>query len=295
MMAGAATVNFSQNPYREFNGYFGAASTYGSFSYLKYGPLRLFSQLAQDSDLKVGKFIWVVGHSGPETAEDSRTHFGIFSTGVTQLFPEGHIINLHPWEYNEVAPALSAAMSTDIPLIAIHLTRPPIKIPDRKKLNMASHIDSSKGAYIIRDYNHKKEKEGLVIVRGTSSTDSTLKILESLNNNGPNVKIVAAISWMLFQMQSKKYRESIIKNHEWSNSMIITNTSIKLMKNWIANNIVEEYSLSPDHDNKWRTGGSVDEIIKESKLDPKSVYNGIKKFVQEKSKRVELLKNSIII
>ena len=295
MMAGAATVNFSQNPYREFNGFFGAASTYGSFSYLKYGPLRLFSQLAQDSDLKVGKFIWVVGHSGPETAEDSRTHFGIFSTGVTQLFPEGHIINLHPWEYNEVAPALSAAMSTDVPLIAIHLTRPPIKIPDRNKLNMASHIDSSKGAYIIRDYNHKKEKEGLVIVRGTSSTDSTLKIIESLNDNGPNVKIVAAISWMLFQMQSKKYRESIIKEHEWSNSMIITNTSIKLMKNWIANNIVEEYSLSPDHDNKWRTGGSVDQIIKESKLDPKSVYNGIKKFAQEKSKRVELLKNSIII
>ena len=67
-------------------------STYASFSYLKYGPMRLFSQLAQDTELRLGRLLWVAGHSGPETAEDSRTHFGIFETGVTQLFPErrGH-------------------------------------------------------------------------------------------------------------------------------------------------------------------------------------------------------------
>ena len=47
--------------------------------------MRLFSQLAQDCELKVGKVIWIAGHSGPETAEDSRTHFGIFAPGVTQL------------------------------------------------------------------------------------------------------------------------------------------------------------------------------------------------------------------
>ena len=61
--------------------------------------------------------------SGPETAEDSRTHFGIFAPGVTQLFPNGHIINLHPWEHNEVAPALAAALVSDAPIIALHLTR----------------------------------------------------------------------------------------------------------------------------------------------------------------------------
>ena len=44
--------------------------------------------------MKVGKIIWVVGHSGPETAEDSRTHYGIFAPGVTQLFPNGLIINM---------------------------------------------------------------------------------------------------------------------------------------------------------------------------------------------------------
>jgi transketolase len=84
MMAGLASVNFAADPFAEFDGFWGAFSTYGSFSYLKYGPMRLFSQLAQDCDLRVGRLLYVAGHSGPETAEDSRTHFGIFSPGVTQ-------------------------------------------------------------------------------------------------------------------------------------------------------------------------------------------------------------------
>ncbi|HKK71141.1 MAG TPA: transketolase, partial [Candidatus Krumholzibacteria bacterium] len=68
---GIASVNMSDDPEREFLGFYGACSTYGSFSYLKYGPMRLFSQLAQDCELKTGKVIWVAGHSGPETADDS--------------------------------------------------------------------------------------------------------------------------------------------------------------------------------------------------------------------------------
>ena len=115
MMGGLATVNLAADPFNDFDGYWGACSTYGSFSYLKYGPIRLFSQLAQDCELKVGKLLWIAGHSGPETAEDSRTHFGIFSIGVTQLFPEGHVIDLHPWEYNEVPVLLGAAFSLGRP------------------------------------------------------------------------------------------------------------------------------------------------------------------------------------
>ena len=180
MLAGLATVNLNEDPYAEFNGFFGAMSTYGSFSYLKYGPVRLFSQVAQDSNLKVGKMIWVVGHSGPETAEDSRTHFGIFAPGVTQLLPDGHIINIHPWEHNEVAPALAAALATDVAVVAVHLTRPPIEIPDREALGMASHMDAANGAYIIKDYDESKPEEGLVIIRGTSSISSLMKILPKI-------------------------------------------------------------------------------------------------------------------
>ena len=124
MVVGLASVNLADDPFASFNGFWGTCSTYGSFSYLKYGAMRLFSQLAQDAELKVGKVLWVAGHSGPETAEDSRTHFGIFETAVTQLFPEGQVIDLHPWEYNEVPVVLAAALRQAAPIVALHLTRP---------------------------------------------------------------------------------------------------------------------------------------------------------------------------
>ncbi|MDG2398179.1 MAG: transketolase, partial [Candidatus Marinimicrobia bacterium] len=293
MLAGLATVNLNKDPYKEYNGFFGAMSTYGSFSYLKYGPIRLFSQVAQDSNLKVGKLIWVAGHSGPETAEDSRTHFGIFAPGVTQLLPDGQVINIHPWEHNEVAPALAAALATNVPIVAIHLTRPPIEIPDRKVLGMASHMDAAKGAYIIKNYEIDRPKEGLVIIRGTSSTNSLVKILTKLKLEGPNVKVVAAISWELFKQQTENYRESIISNQEWMDAMVITNGAKRLMHKWIANRVVEVYSMSPDFDNRWRTGGSLDEIIAESKLDPESIWEGINRFANERKQRLASIQASI--
>ncbi|MDP6032589.1 MAG: 1-deoxy-D-xylulose-5-phosphate synthase N-terminal domain-containing protein [Candidatus Marinimicrobia bacterium] len=293
MLAGLATVNFNEDPYEEYNGYFGAMSTYGSFSYLKYGPIRLFSQIAQDSNFKVGKLIWVAGHSGPETAEDSRTHFGIFSPGVTQLLPDGQVINIHPWEHNEVAPALAAALATDIPIVAVHLTRPPIEIPDREALGMATHLDAAKGAYIIKEYDMNRPKEGLVIVRGTSSTNSLVEILPKLKLKGPNVKVVAAISWELFQQQTEGYRQSTISNQEWMDAMVITNGAKRLMHKWIANRVVEEYSMSPDFDNRWRSGGSLDEIIAESKLDSESVWEGINQFARSRKQRLASIQESI--
>ena len=257
MMAGLSTVNFNKDTLEQYNGFIGSFSTYGSFSYLKYGPIRLFSQIAQDSQIKVGKLLWIAGHSGPETAEDSRTHFGIFAPGVTQLFPDGHIINLHPWEHNDVAPALAAAFSTDVPIIALHLTRPAIEVPDREKLGIASHWDASKGAYLIRDYD-ERPKEGVVIVRGTSSTNTVVAILEQIGTDH-NVKIVSAVSWELFRRQEQAYKDSIISKTEWSDSMIVTNTGLRIMHNWISNRVVSEYSVSPDWDDSWRTGGSLDE------------------------------------
>ena len=293
MMAGLATVNFSEDTYKDFNGFYGAMSTYGSFSYLKYGPIRLFSQIAQDSDLKVGKLIWVAGHSGPETAEDSRTHFGVFAPGVTQLFPEGYIVNIHPWEHNEVAPALVAAFNTNIPVIGLHLTRPSVTIPDRKALGMASYLDAAKGAYIIKDYDKDRKKEGLVIVRGTSSTNSVVELLPRIKAEGPNVKIVAAISWVLFQKQPESYRTSIIAPNEWHDAMVITNGGRRLMHKWMANKLVEKYSLSPDWDNRWRTGGTVDEIVDEAHLSPRWLWAGITKFAINRRDRLESIRKSV--
>ncbi|MGC8638144.1 MAG: transketolase-like TK C-terminal-containing protein, partial [Athalassotoga sp.] len=211
--AGVASVNLSDRPYENFNGFWMATSTYGAFAYLKYGPYRLFSQMAQDCPVKLGKILWVVGHSGPETADDSRTHFGIFSTVVTQLFPKGHIINIYPWEANEVPVLLGAALSKDVPIVAIHLTRPPIEIPDRERIKIPSHLDAAKGAYLIRDFKMGK-RDGTILVRGTMTTYNLLKILNILDDKY-NLKIVSIPSKELFDMQPKEYREKILPWKDW--------------------------------------------------------------------------------
>src|SRR5713226_1804062 len=290
---GIASVNLADDPFADFNGLWGACSTYGSFSYLKYGEMRLFSQLAQDCELHVGKVLWVAGHSGPETAEDSRTHFGIFETGVTQLFPDGALIDLHPWEHNEVPVVLAAAFRQRAPIVALHLTRPAIDIPDRAALGMPSHFAAARGAYLIRDYRAGKPRMGTVFVQGTSTTANLVKILPKLAEKRLNVKIVAAISPQLFALQDAAYREEVASASDRIDAMVISNRARRVMHDWIAHPIVAEYSLTSDWDDRWRTGGTVDEVIAEAHLSPEHLLAGIERFAKDRPARLARLKEIV--
>ena len=293
MLIGAATVNFADDPEKHFDGFWGACSTYGSFSYLKYGMFRLFSQLAQDCQWKVGKVVWVAGHSGPETADDSRTHFGIFSPGVTQLFPDGQVINIHPWEYNEVPVLLGAALRQAVPIVALHLTRPPITIPDRESLGMPSHFEAARGAYIVRDYKPGLPQDGTFFIQGTSAMTSIIKVLPELEARNLNVKIVYVSSTQLFNLQPASYRDQVLTPADRANSTVITTQARWLMHDWLFNRIADEYALSSDWDDRWRTGGDVAEVIEEAHLSPDWVLKGIEHFAQDKADRIQRMQAQI--
>jgi transketolase len=286
ILIGMASVNLAPDPEREFDGFWGACSTYGSFSYLKYGMMRLFSQMAQDCQWQLGKVIWVAGHSGPETADDSRTHFGIFAPGVTQLFPEGSIINLHPWEYNEVPVLLGAALKQPAPIVALHLTRPPIEIPDRAGLGMPSHFEAARGAYVLRDYKPAQPRGGALIVQGTSAVANSIKLLPVLEQRGLNVKIVCATSPQLFALQREAYRQSVLSPADRVDSTVITTQARWLMHDWLFNKVAEDYALAADWDNRWRTGGTLDEVLDEAHLSPSWLLEGIERFVREREQRL---------
>ena len=293
IMSGLATVNFSEHPTEEFDGFWGACSTYGSFSYLKYGMFRLLSQLSQDCQLKIGKVIWIAGHSGPETADDSRTHFGVFSPGVTQLFPKGKVINLYPWEHNEVPVLLGAALAQDVPIIALHLTRPNIGIPDREKLGMPSHFEAAKGAYIIRDYRPGQPRGGALIVQGTSAMASVVKILPHLDAQGLNVKLICATSPQLFALQSEEYQRKVISPADQMDSTVITTQARSLMHDWLYTKVAEDYALSSDWDDRWRTGGRLEDVIDEAHLSPEWVLEGIRRFTVDRDQRLGWLREGL--
>ncbi len=293
IMVGLAATNLAVDPEQSFEGFWAASSTYGSFSYLKYGMVRLFSQMAQDTPLKMGKVLWIAGHSGPETADDSRTHFGIYSPGVTELFPEGHVINLHPWEYNEVPVVLGAALKEDVPVVALHLTRPSIEIPDRVALGIPSHFEAAKGAYIVRDYDAGKPQDGTFYVQGTSAMVGIVKLLGELDQSDLNVKLVYVSSTELFKRQPEEYRNKIVTAADKANSTVITTQSWKLMQDWMFNALSAEYAISADWDDQWRTGGTLEEVIDEAHLSPEWLLKGIEKFAGDRATRIKALKGEL--
>ena len=112
------------------------SGTYGAFTPLMYTPARVWSQQNQDSKFRMGVLHILVGHSGPETAADGRTHFGIFAPQVWKLFPRGQVIHLNFWDYNDVAPgyfaaAEIAAREAKVGIITLEVARPDFPVADR--------------------------------------------------------------------------------------------------------------------------------------------------------------------
>jgi transketolase len=158
---------------------------------------------------------------------------------------------------------------------------------------MASYFEAAKGAYLIRDYNPNQPKMGVVFVQGTSTTANVVKILPQINQQDLNIKIIAAISHELFLLQNESYKNRLVSQKEWFDSMIITNSSKEIVSDWISNPVSGQYSLSSDWDNRWRTGGTVYEVCEESRISPEWLLRGIKKFVNEREVRLERLRQFI--
>ncbi|MEW5865323.1 MAG: hypothetical protein AB1774_00550, partial [Bacillota bacterium] len=63
----------------------------------------------------------------------------------------------------------------------------------------------------------------------------------------------------------------------------ITNMARRLMHDWMYNKVSERYTLSSDWDNRWRTGGTVQEVLDEAHLTEDWLLEGIKRFALRKT------------
>jgi len=75
--------------------------------------------------------------------------------------------------------------------------------------------------------------------------------------------------------------------------MVITNECLKNMSDWIFSKVNEEYSMSSDWDNRWRTGGTVEDVLEEAHLTKDYILEGIKRFASDKDKRLKKIKEYI--
>jgi transketolase len=287
---GLVSQSASVDP-KKFAGVWALSGTYGAFTPLMYTPARVWSQQNQDSKFRVGVLHILSAHSGPETAADARTHFGIFAPQVWKLFPRGQVINLSFWDYNDVAPgyfaaAEIAARDPRVGIITLEVARPDFAVADRSHFADSDLRAAAKGLYVIRDFAPNEPRHGYVIAQGSSSTVNLVKVLPRLEAAGVNVKVIAAISEELFDRQPQAYRDSVLPPEARYDLMVVSTGTRRV---WPLRNLgplTDEYSVTSDFDNCWRTGGLELDVIKEAHLDPDSIFSGVQRFANERERRI---------
>jgi transketolase len=286
---GLVGQNASVDP-TKFAGVWAISGTYGAFTPLMYLPARVWSQQNQDSVFRTGVLHILAGHSGPETAADARTHFGIFSPQVWKLFPRNQTIHLSFWDYNDVAPgyfaaAEIAAREQKVGIISIEVARPDFPVADRSKFADTDLLAAAKGFYVIRDFA-PGPRHGYVVTQGSSSTVNLVSILPKLEAAGYNVKVVAAISEELFDRQPESYRHSVLPPEAMYDLMIVSTGTRRM---WPLKNVgplTDEYSMTSDWDDQWLTGGLEPDVIAEAHLDATTIQAKIERFARDHEQRI---------
>jgi transketolase len=288
---GLVSQNASVDPDR-FAGVWAFSGTYGAFTPLMYLPARVWSQQNQDSKFRTGVLHILAAHSGPETAADARTHFGIFSPQVWKLFPRGQIINLSFWDYNDVAPgyfaaAEIAARDKKVGIITIEVARPDFPVADRSQFADTDLKAAARGLYLIRDFAPALPKHGYVVAQGSSATSNLMSVLPRLERAGINVKVIAAISEELFDHQPEAYRHSVLPPGARQDLMFVSGGTRRMWPLRNAGSQADEYSLTADWDNQWLTGGLEQDVIAEAHLDRDSIFAGVRRFAEDRAKRLD--------
>jgi transketolase len=272
-------------------GLWALSGTYGAFTPLMYLPARVWSQQNQDSPFRVGVLNILAGHSGPETAADARTHFGIFSPQVWKLFPRHQVITLSFWDYNDVAAGYFAAVEIaardpKVGVIVLEVARPDFPVADRNTFADKDLKAAAKGMYVIRDFEPGKPKHGYVISQGSSSTVNLVSVLPRLAEEGLNVKVIAAISEELFHRQPEEYRNSVLPPEARYDLMVVSTGTRRVWPLQDAGPLTDEYSLVSDWHDEWLTGGTESDVITEAHLDPESIFQGVKRFASDHDNRI---------
>ena len=276
----------------KFAGVWALSGTYGAFTPLMYLPARVWSQQSQDSRFRMGVLHILAGHSGPETAADARTHFGIFAPQVWKLFPRGQAIHLSFWDYNDVAPgyfaaAEIAARDPKVGVIILEVARPDFPVADRSTFADTDLKAAAKGLYVIRDFASDQPRHGYVVVQGSNSTVNLVNVLPRLEAAGVNVKVIAAISEDLFDRQPEAYRQSVLPSGAHYDLMVVSTGTRRVWPVRDVGPLTDAYSLTSDWDNQWLTGGLEPDVIAEAHLDEESIFAGIQRFAEAREQRLE--------
>lgn len=242
--------------------------------------LPLFSPLTQDYLWKVGKVVFVAGHSGPETAHDSRTHFGILEPTTMQPLVRGQVINCHPWEYNEVP-----VLRVEVPIVGL----PPL---GGRSTSRTGSGCASTGTW--------RRGEGLGVSR-PSTAGAPAGHSRSPGYERRRRPVPAAAgdrkAWperdapgccerrLAISPVASVWRAAPVSKG-CAHSPVITTRSHPAMTNCVFREVACTDATSADGDNRWRAGGMLEEAIDEAHPTPPWIMRGIERFVEDQGVRL---------
>ena len=98
--------------------------------------------------------------------------------------------------------------------------------------------------------------------------------------------MISSISEELFNRQPESYRNSVLPPESTYDTMVVSTGTHRV---WPIKNLgpmTDEYSLVSDHSDEWLSGGTESDVIAEARLDPESIFAGIKRFADDRDKRI---------
>ena len=168
----------------------------------------------------------------------------------------------------------------------LETARPDFPVADRQTFADTDIRAAAKGFYVVRDFDPDKPRHGYVLAQGSSSTVNLVKSLPYLEQQGINVKVVAAISEELFDRQPQSYRDEVLPTGAKSDLMVVTTGTQRMWPVRDVGPLTSEYSLVSDWHDRWLTGGTEPDVIAEAHLDEQSIIAAITRFAADRDQRL---------
>jgi transketolase len=179
---------------------YGGLVPYGGTFLVFVDYLRPSIRLASISKIKP---IYVFTHDSIGVGEDGPTHQPVEQMASLRAIPG--LILIRPSDANETAQAWKFALEHKESPVALALTRQNLKIIDRTIYASAEGVN--KGAYILKEC---KGKPQLIIMASGSEVDLSIQSAEVLEKEGIKTRVVSFPSWEIFEMQTDRYKESVL-------------------------------------------------------------------------------------
>lgn len=149
--------------------------------------------------------------------------------------------------------------------------KPTALVLSRNEVNTLDGTDAlmvSKGAYIVRKEN--KHKHGIIIATG-SELEIAIKVAESLEERGLDIRVISMPSMELFEEQSDSYKEELLPIG--TKTIVIEFASSQSWYKYVYN---KKYLITLD---EFGLSGNKEDIYNIKKIDLKSITDRVEKLL----------------